>query len=30
MSGYVKTFKVEDQFNKLMTFRVNDKESLEK
>ena len=24
MSGYVKTFKVEDEINKLMSFRIDD------
>ena len=30
MSGYVKTFKVKDKNNKLMSFRINDKKLLEK
>ena len=30
MSGYVKTFKVEDKINKLMSFRINDEKLLEK
>ena len=30
MSGYVKTFKVEDKINKLMSFQINDKKLLEK
>ena len=30
MSGYVKTFKVEDKINKLMSFRINDEKLLGK
>ena len=30
MSGYVKTFKVEDKINKLMSFSINDEKLLEK
>ena len=30
MSGYVKTFKVEDKINKLMSFRIDDEKLLEK
>ena len=30
MSGYAKTFKVEDKINKLMPFRIDDKKSFEK
>ena len=30
MSGYVKTFKVKDKNNKLMSFRKNDEKLLEK
>ena len=30
LSGYVKTFKVEDKINKLMPFRIDDEELLEK
>ena len=30
MSGYVKTFKVEDKINKLMSFRTDDKKLIEK
>ena len=30
MSGYVKTFKVEDKVNKLMSFRIEDKKLLGK
>ena len=30
MRGYVKTFKVEDKINKSMSFRIDDKELLEK
>ena len=30
MSGYVKTFKVEDKINKLMSFHIDDKKLLEK
>ena len=30
MSGYAKTFKVEDKINKQMSFRVNDEKLLEK
>ena len=30
MSGYVKTFKVKDKNNKLMSFPINDKKLLEK
>ena len=30
MSGYVKTFKVEDKKNKLMSFCINDEKLLEK
>ena len=30
MSGYVKTFKVEDKINKLMSFRRDDEKLLEK
>ena len=29
-SGYVKTFKVEDKINKLMSFRIDDEKLLEK
>ena len=28
LSGYVKTFKVEDKINKLMPFRIDDDEKL--
>ena len=28
--GYVKTFKVEDKINKLMSFRIDDEKLLEK
>ena len=30
VNGYVKTFKVEDKINKLMSFRINDEKLLEK
>ena len=30
MSGYVKTFKVEDKINKLMSFRIDNEKLLEK
>ena len=30
MSGYVKTFKVENKINKLMSFRIPDEKLLEK
>ena len=30
MSGYVKTFKVEDKMNKLMPFRIDDGKLFEK
>ena len=30
MSGYVKTFKVKDKNNKLVSFRINDEKLLEK
>ena len=30
LSGYVKTFKVEDKINKLMSFRIDDEKLLEK
>ena len=30
ISGYVKTFKVEDKINKLMSFRIDDEKLLEK
>ena len=30
MSGYVKTFKVEDRNNELMPFRIDDEKLLEK
>ena len=30
MSGYVKTFKVEDKINKLMSFHTDDKKLIEK
>ena len=30
MSGHVKTFKVEDKINKLMSFRIDDEKLLEK
>ena len=30
LSGYVKTFKVEDKINKLMSFRIGDEKLLEK
>ena len=30
MSGYVKTFKVEDKINKLMSFCIDDEKLLEK
>ena len=30
MSGYVKTFKVKDKNNKLMSFRINNEKELEK
>ena len=30
MSGYVKTFKVEDKINKLMSFRIDDEKLVEK
>ena len=29
MSGYVKTFKVEDKINKLMSFHIDDEQLLE-
>ena len=30
MSGYFKTFKVQDKINKLMSFRIDDEKILEK
>ena len=30
MNGFVKTFKVKDKSNKLMSFRINDEKLLEK
>ena len=30
MSGYIKAFKIEDKINKLMSFRINNENLLEK